>query len=289
MKKNHRILGVLAALGISLTAAVGFPLVNVLDEFSTAELMIARGSVTAIFFALIFRNRITVPSRDTLFFSILFGLANLSLYQAIRTWGANPTIVILTLTPIVNFGFKSYRGDRIDTTAAVSLVFMLLGVVITLQPWNTAPNFWGYFWSLSGVVLAGTGFEVLSKTGKLDPFNRTLWLGVVIGVVGLSVHMVQGEIPFKEHAITQVLLVNLIGFGMVAGFLYLLSIVLTFDYLETEVASVLAMAETPAVIIGAQLLLGETMGMIEWGGVILALVAATALALSQIQKEKGVS
>jgi len=76
---------------------------------------------------------------------------------------------------------------------------------------------------------------------------------------------------------------NLVMFLRV-NFLYFLSIIFAFDYLETEVASVLAMGETPAVILGAGVLLGEKMSVVQWGGVIIALLATAALSWAEAKR-----
>ncbi len=64
------------------------------------------------------------------------------------------------------------------------------------------------------------------------------------------------------------------GFAVIHGFLYWVSNLYAFEYLPKDVASVLAQGETPAVIVLATILLGETLTGIQWIGVIVALTGA---------------
>lgn len=283
MQSKNRLLGVIAAFGISLTAGLALPMVNVLKQFSTAELMMIRGGITAFFIALVFRKRITWADWRVLTFSVMFAVANLCLYNGIRAWGANPTIVIITLTPIVNFVAKWWRGEKASRTALICLLVIITGVLVALEPWHVPIDAWGAFWSLSGAVLAGLGFEVLAKTKDLDPYARGFWLSIVIGSLGLAVALTKG-FPMMSHEISLNTCLLLTGFGLTGGLLYFLANIFAFDYLDTEVASVLAMGETPAVILGAGILLGEKMSIVQWGGVFIALAATMALSFSEAKK-----
>jgi len=57
--------------------------------------------------------------------------------------------------------------------------------------------------------------------------------------------------------------------------------IIAFENLKTEVASTLVMAETPAVIVGAWLMLGETMTLIQWIGVLIALGSTLVLSAAE--------
>ncbi|NBS70720.1 hypothetical protein EBT31_17675, partial [bacterium] len=77
----------------------------------------------------------------------------------------------------------------------------------------------------------------------------------------------------------------LVGFGITGGFAYYLANIVAFEKLKTEVASTLAMAETPAVIVGAWLMLGETLTFIQWIGVLIALGATAALSATEANQK----
>lgn len=284
MQSKNRLLGVIAALGISLTAGLALPMVNVLKQFSTSELMTVRGGIAALFVGMIFRKRIRWSGWGVITFSVLFASANFCLYNGIRRWGANPTIVIITLTPLVNFVAKWWRGERTNKLAFLSLLALVGGVVVALEPWNAPMDALGVAWSLGGTILQGVGFEVLAKTTNHDPRVRGFWFSIVICMVGFTGTLAQGKLPLITHEFSQTTFLLLLGFGFTGGFLYFLSIVFAFDYLDTEVASVLAMGETPAVILGAGVLLGEKMSFVQWVGVIIALAATAALSYAEAKK-----
>lgn len=284
MQTKNRLFGVIAALGISLTAGLALPMVNVLKEFSTSELMTVRGGIAALFIAMIFRKKVVWSGWGVISFSVLFAFANFCLYNGIRRWGANPTIVIITLTPLVNFAAKWWRGERTNKLAFLSLLALIGGVLVALEPWNAPMDALGVMWSIGGVILQGVGFEVLAKTTNHDPRVRGFWFSIVICTVGFTGTLAQDNFPIVAHEFSQTTFLLLLGFGFTGGFLYFLSIVFAFDYLETEVASVLAMGETPAVILGAGVLLGEKMSFVQWGGVIIALAATATLSWFEAKK-----
>lgn len=277
VKTNSSVAGVLAALGISLTAAIALPLVNIFKELTTPELMIVRGGVTAVIVLVLLWRHVTKPSKHMISFSLLFSMATLALYAGIRAWGASPTLVVLTLTPFVNIAAKLWRGQSVAPRVNVCLLFLVLGVTVVLNPWEASFDTTGLFLSVAATVLAGLGFEVLSAEKGIDPYNKSFWLAVVTIGLGTVTSLTSGHMPFMHESWTISRVLALIGFGATGGFLYYLANIVAFERLKTEVASTLAMAETPAVIIGAWLMLGETLSVIQWSGVLLALGATFAL------------
>ncbi len=61
---------------------------------------------------------------------------------------------------------------------------------------------------------------------------------------------------------------------------------MVFENLPTTEASVLAQGETPAVIIGAAILLSEEVGLVQWLGVGIALLGAGYLSYWLSKKSK---
>ncbi len=280
MKDNATLTGIVAAIGISMTAAVALPLVNVFKTLTPGELMVMRGGVSASLFALLFSGHISIPTKNVLMFSTLFGLANFSLYQAIRVWGANPTIVILTMTPVVNIVAKWWRAQQVDLRVTGSLGLLLVGVFIALNPWQTDFVLAGFLLSVTATILIGIGFEILGVTKNLDPYAKSFWIAVLMIVIGAATTLgLEERIPFSMEAWDAQHLAALLGYGVVGGFLYILANVIAFEKLKTEVASTLAMGETPAVIIGVWITLGEALTIVQWCGVLLAVAAAIALAI----------
>lgn len=284
MKTNETI-GVLAALGISLTAAIALPLVNVFETMEPSELMMVRGGVTATLIASVLTRHVSKPSRYMLGFSILFSLATLTLYAGIRAWGASPTLVVLTTTPIVNIAAKIMRGQSVDARVYACLAGLLLGVMIALNPWQVTFDPEGFLLSIAATLLAGIGFEVLAGQKGIDPYNKSFWLAAVTVVVGSVATLVSGQVPFAREVWSLSHVLALMGFGVTGGFVYYLANIVAFEKLRTEVASTLAMAETPAVIVGAWLMLGETLTVIQWSGVAIALGATAALSATEARQK----
>lgn len=285
MKTNETTIGVLAALGISVTAAIALPLVSVFRSMELSELMVARGGVTAILVVLVLTRHVGKPSKRMLTFSLTFSLATLVLYAGIRAWGASPTLVVLTTTPVVNIAAKLLRGHSVDGRVYVCLAGLLLGVMIALNPWQADFDLWGFALSVAATVLAGIGFEVLAGQKGIDPYSKSFWIAVVTVVVGILATLTNGHLPFAHETWSVPHALALVGFGITGGFAYYLANIVAFEKLKTEVASTLAMAETPAVIVGAWLMLGETLTFIQWIGVLIALGATAALSATEANQK----
>lgn len=286
MKANGTVIGVLAALGISVTAAIALPLVNVFTGLTTGELMVVRGGISCLFIALLLRHRISLATKAVLAFSCLFGLANFGLYQGVRAWGASPTIVIVTLAPVVNILAKWWRGEKVESRVILSLAGLIAGVCIALNPWETAFNFAGFAWSAGATLVVGIGFEILRTTKDLDPYSKSFWIGIAMVTIGTVTTIGGGRFPLSEEVWTWQHALALVGYGFTGGFLYILVNVIAFEKLETEVASTLAMGETPAVIVGAWLMLGERLSVVQWLGVLIALGATMALSILETRSKR---
>lgn len=284
MKFRKTTVGAFAALLISVSAAAALPLVNVFTTLATSELMMVRGGVTALLFVLLLRKHVSTPSRRILFFSGLFSLATLCLYEGIRSWGANPTLVVGAATPIVNIAAKLLRGQSVDRRVYICLGGLLAGVAIALNPWSASFHLWGFAVSVAGTLLAGLAFEVLGGQKGVNQYNKSFWLGLVTLAVGLVVTLVNGQVPFAGEVWSPLYVLALVFFGAMGGFVYYLSIIVSVENLKTEVASTLAMAETPLVIVSAWLMLGEKFSPVQWAGVALALLATGVLGILESRK-----
>lgn len=278
--------GIFAALGISVFAAVALPLVNVFDTLMVGELMMIRGTVTCLGLVVLFPQTRRLPIEKIFWFCLLFGMANLSLFKGIRAWGANPTIVLVTTTPIVNVAAKWWRREHVDPRVVVSLVFLLVGVTIALNPWEATFSLEGLIWSLAAPVFVGVGYEYIGAAKEEDPYYKTMWIGALMVGVGLVFTLAEFQIPFASQEWSRDYTFKLLGYGLTGGFLYLICIVVAFEKLKTEVASLLSMGETPAVIVGAYVTLGETLSGIQWFGVAVAMAALLGLSAAELKQKK---
>lgn len=269
--------GLLGIVGIWITAGLALPFVNVLRELSAPQLMAARGLVTAALAYALLRGVVWEPDRATLGMAASFALACLGLYMGIRAWGASPTIVIVTATPLVNFAVATWRGRTVSGAAIASLLLTLAGVLIALRPWDAQllrsgeHLRAGLAWSVFGALLNGAFYEFLARARSTPRLERCFWQAVAVLVVGVVGSASASWQPALQDGR---LLAWLVGFAFVGGFLYFLANIEAFDHLPTDVASVLAQGETPAVILMASLLLGERLSASQWVGVLLALSGA---------------
>ncbi len=276
-KPGDFFVGVLAALGISITNGIALPMVNVFDDLTKPELMLVRGGVTAVMMVPIFWQHLGRPSGRMIVFSSLFALATLCLYSGIRIWGPGPTLVVITATPVVNIVAKLLRGKRVALRVYQCLAALIAGVAIALNPWQAAFSPTGFAVSIAGMLLAGIGFEVLGAQKGVNKYNKTFWVAVITVVVGATASAWSGHVPFVDATWNVTRVMALIGFGAIGGLLYYLCNIVAIEKLPIEVATTIAMAETPVVIVFAWFMLGDTMTVVQWTGVLIALSATLPL------------
>jgi drug/metabolite transporter (DMT)-like permease len=261
------LLGLSGVLGIWLTAGLALPFVNVLDMFTPPQLMVFRGFLTAIMAFVGLRGRIGRADKYTYLIALVLPLATLGLFEGIRHWGAGPTIIILTATPLVNFVFGTFSGRRVSQASIIGLVLILGGVV--MARWSGHFQWAGFVWSVFSTIMNGILYELFARA-KTPSLQKCFWACTGMGFLGLILNFNTPWAPIAEPKIALLVL----SFAFVGGFLYWISNLLAFENLPTTEASILAQGETPAVIIGAGVLLGEHLMFIQWVGVAVALYGA---------------
>jgi len=267
--RSKTLLGLFGVLGIWLTAGLALPFVNVLDMFTPSQLMVFRGFLTALMAFIALRGVIGRVDKYTYLIALVLPFATLGLFEGIRHWGAGPTIIIITATPLVNLFIGIFLGRKISPVSIVGLILVLGGVI--MARWGGVFQWAGFLWTLFGTIMNGILYELFSKT-KSKPLQNSFYACIGMGVLGLILSIVTKS---SWSAIGEPkLILWVIGFAFVGGFLYWMANLIAFKNLPTTEASVLAQGETPAVIIGAYLLLGEQLTFIQWTGVIIALYGA---------------
>ncbi len=263
--------GLLGILGIWLTAGIALPLINILNDFSPTQLMTFRGYVTALLALLFMRGVVGKIDLYTKLMMIVLPLATLGLFQGVRYLGAGPTIIIITATPIVNFCIGYFLKRPVRTTSVIALFVLLLGVVIA--QWSDELNLRGLAWACFGMVMSGVLYELFARTTS-GTFEKCLCTSAGMGTLGLLLSL---QTPWPSFTVQPELLLFVVLFAFVGGFLYWIANMWAFDNLPTNEASILAQGETPAVIIGAYFLLGEQLTLFQWFGVGIALCSAYIL------------
>ena len=268
----HRktLLGFFGVLGIWLTAGLALPCVNLPElkkAFTPEQLMVFRGFLTAAMAFIGLRGHIGRVDKYTYLIALTTPFATLGLFQGIRHWGAGPTIIIITATPLVNLVIGAFLGRRISPASIVGLTLVFGGVV--MARWGGHFQWAGFAWTLFGTIANGIIYEWFFRA-KAGLLQKCFWGSVGMGTLGLVLSINASWTPIAEPKLALLVL----GFAFVGGFLYWLSNLIAFENLPTTEASVLAQGETPAVILGASVLLGEHLTSVQWVGVGVALYGA---------------
>ena len=264
-------LGILGVVGIWLTAGLALPFVNVLRDLSPEQLMVCRGWMTALIAFILLRGDIGGVDRYSKWIAVILPLATLGLFEGIRHWGAGPTIIVITATPLVNFLVAAKAKTRISASSIIGLVLMLAGVVVAR--WGGTFQWAGLIWSVFGTIMNGILYELFSRA-KSPSLKKCFWACAGMGTLGMLLSL---GAPWPDLTANPSLVVSLIGFAFVGGFLYWRANLLAFESLPTAEASVLAQGEAPAVILMAGVLLGEHLTAVQWTGVVVALFGACYL------------
>lgn len=277
---QNTVIGFVGVFGVWFTAGLALPLVNRLRALSPEQLMLSRGVVTAVLAMMLLRGNVwDRVDRWSILLGVCFALASLGLYRGIRTWGASPTITVVTLTPVMNFLFAIAKGKPVPLAALLSLILILLGVLLALRSKDKLSDAKaGLAWTLFGVVMNGLFYEFASTTATPPLqacFWQATWLAVIGGLGSLRVSWAWWWGSFQLKLVV-------VGFALVGGFLYFLANLIAFTNLSQIVAAVLVQGETPAVILMASILLGERLSRLQWLGVVIALLGAGYLSYCQL-------
>lgn len=283
----HRktLLGLFGVLGIWLTAGLALPFVNVLNMFTPPQLMVFRGFLTAAMALIGLRGVIGRVDKYTYLIALTLPFATLGLFEGIRHWGAGPTIIIITATPLVNLVIGAFLGRRISPASIVGLVLVLGGVVIAR--WGGHFQWAGFAWTLFGTIMNGILYEFFARA-KATSLQKCFYACMGMGTLGLVLSAGASWSAIAEPK----LILLVLGFAFVGGFLYWIANLMAFENLPTTEASVLVQGETPAVILGASVLLGEHLTLVQWVGVGIALYGAWYLSrwlAKQAVQEKQVA
>ena len=241
--------------------------------------------MTATFAFILLRGKIGKVDKYTYCLAGTLPFATLGLYNGIRHWGAGPTMILLTTTPLINFAFGVYSGKKPSGAAVGSLFLLLSGVSMAL--WGGSWNWIGFSWTIFATLLSGILYECFARA-KSKPLEKCFYSASAMGTLGLVVSLAM-DASWTQTCEPNTMM-TLVLFAFIGGFLYWMANLLAFENLPVAEASVLAQLETPAVILGESLFLGKYLLGYQWIGVTIALCGGSLLALwlaKQVEKEKG--
>lgn len=265
--QRKTLLGLFGVMGVWLTAGLALPFVNVLDMFTPAQLMVFRGFLTAGMALIGLRGVVGSVDKYTYLIALTLPFATLGLFEGIRHWGAGPTIIIIAATPLVNLAIGAFLGRRISPASIVGLTLVLGGVVIAR--WGGHFQWAGFAWTLFGTIMNGILYEFFARA-KASSLQKCFYACMGMGTLGLILSTGASWSAIMEPKLALFVL----GFAFVGGFLYWIANLIAFENLPTTEASVLVQGETPAVIFGASIMLGEHLTLVQWAGVAISLYGA---------------
>lgn len=269
--KNPKI-GLLGVLGVWVISAATLSWLTKLHDFTAEELIFWRGSVTLLGVCIFYRKEIGWPDRFMPGYAIGIAFAALGAYKSIRSWGVNPTIIIMSMTPVVNIIIALFLRHQIPRFAFAGFFVMLAGILFSLRQdqWHSGLNSSGLLWSIIATIGCGVGNECLGHT-KNSQKNQLAWLGIGMALISLVDLCISGKGLPEFHVHTDNCL-YLALFSLSVGWFYLQAYIMGFTHLNKIVASVLVQGETPAVILVAGIFTNERMLSLQWLGICIVIV-----------------
>ena len=269
---DRRIQGLFAVVVVWISAGVCLPMINVLRDTVTPEQLLAvRGLLPAAFVLFVFRYELFEIDRYTLAIGITIPFASLGLFKGVREWGANPTLIVIAATPVVNFFFSFLQRKSVRRQEVIGFLGIMVGVVVAM--WGRYPLNEGCLWAVFGTVMNGILYEFFARA-KSDKWCRYFWASLGIGLLGLVTSL---DHSWRPIFLKEWMAAVIAAFAFVHGFVYWIGNIVAFEKLPKDAASVLVQGETPAVIVMAWVLLGEKLAPYQWAGVVLSLVGASYL------------
>lgn len=268
--KTNDPLGLLAVLGVWLSAGFALPLVNVLRSVSPEQLLTVRGLITALFAFVLSKGQMRVD-RYTYLIAPALGLASLGLFKGIRIWGAGPTLIIVAGTPILNFLVTIVSKKRVGREASIALALLLTGIIIANGKISWSNE--GFAYSLFGTIWNAVLYELFARS-QAKALQQCFWGTLGMGLVGLVLSFGSN---WKMVFASSTLGLSLVSFALLGGLLYWLCNIWAFERLPKNATSVLLQGETPAVILMAWVLLGEPLTPSKIIGVTISLYGAWRL------------
>ena len=265
--------GLFGIFGIWLTMAM-MPIAELLP-LSPYQLLILRGAPAAFFFFMIGmqskEERVKIPDRYTLATSIMFVLACIGLFNAIKAWGTNLSAILLDMAVLVNFIFALTRGERITGINFSCFAVAIVGSFLALRGWDTVNlNMEGLLWSLLAMTANGLFIEWNAKAEQ-SVSTKIFWWGTSLTLCGVLF----SENIHSSWNVTTILLA--MWFGVATGLLNFLCAITAFTNLKSVLVGTLVLGVTPSILIGSYFITGKTLAPDQLFGIALTLVAVGSL------------
>ena len=264
------------------------------DEIGVGPFMVWRGGLILVFgggYITYTFGHGHLPSYYELGIALFSGLAVLSFYKALQYWPGSVVMIVLCMTPIVNFLFALHRGESVSLAAILATACLIIGSAIALfggEIKRSEKNFSltrGATWSVIALFTNALLYEILSLLlNKIQDKNMILeqqaraflLIGVGIIVCGLLFTRLEEFKKSLERG------PSFFAYGIAVGMLYFIGFALIFQSLPLEWASPLTMLELPMLMLGFRLVVGksEQLTVLQYIGVTVAMIPPIVIKLT---------
>lgn len=250
-----------------------------------ADITLARGIPGVIVLGavwLLSKGVISLPNRSTAFLSLFFALATVGLFEGIKTWGANYTIIMLDMAVLVPLILKKFRGEKIPRAILIAFFVAIIGGVLSLRVWRIEDLVLsGFAWGMMALVFNGLYMEAGGKeqSTRQNIHTEVFWQSVGLSITGLLIG--GGIVTALTFGQAAILILISVAAGLINFYLFLTSL----KKLGNVLVGMLVLSITPLTIITSYIFLGKTMSLDQLVGVILSLTAVGYIALSGARKK----
>ncbi len=250
-----------------------------------ADITLARGIPGVIVLGavwLLSKGVISLPNRSTAFLSLFFALATVGLFEGIKTWGANYTIIMLDMAVLVPLILKKFRGEKIPRAILIAFFVAIFGGILSLRVWRIEDLVLsGFAWGMMALVFNGLYMEAGGKeqSTRQNIHTEVFWQSVGLSITGLLIG--GGIVTALTFGQAAILILISVAAGLINFYLFLTAL----KKLGNVLVGMLVLSITPLTIITSYVFLGKTMGLDQLVGVILSLTAVGYIALSGARKK----
>jgi hypothetical protein len=271
-------IGLCAVVVVWLSAGISIPLVRKHADFRPEVLLLVRSGLVLV--ALFFMGKINMKgsNRYVIAAGPAMAIASITFFQAVNVWGPNPVIIVITLTPLVNFAIGLGKNTRICPITLVCLVFVLVGECLALDITKQELNLTGLGLSVASTLATGLGLEFWGAS-KTESSQKMLWYSLSLFIFAIaSLSVMPGKVEFIPQGVSlKTALFVFAIIGTFSGVVYVGAAGIALGRLPTTSASILLQGETPAVMLGSSFILGQEVFFHQGLGVGIMLVGISIL------------
>jgi hypothetical protein len=257
-----------------------------LKAFSPEELLTIRSIFCIVGALVIARGKVFSVETKTVIACPILVLSSVAFFKAVRIWGLSPVMVVVSVMPIINAVAALMRGQKLTKALMISFFFMVIGIILALEPWRIRIHITGMFWALVCMVTGGIVYELWAMSTKTSVTSKCFWSCLsTVAVTMPYIYLIQTDFSLTKYGDSRPQMFLLVFFG-VAGVVYYFCNIIPFDHLPSTAACVLLQGAVPMSILGAHFIAGENMDLLQWGGVSITLLG-TCILVMYLEKTKS--